>query len=404
VTDDRTRVWMMTSMQDESFAAAGRVDSLRLTLISPTPPLRGGIAHYSTALVRTLRARHQVQLVGLVRQYPKLLFPGASEQDSSAVPIDLRADLVIDPLAPSSWRAPARIIAAYAPVLIVIAWWQPALGAILTSFAHLVRRRMRRNGRGTRVALLCHNVSAHKRTPLDRALKSCALRFADSAIAHSDADAHRLFQARADLRVLRTTHPAYDLPEFGPPMDMAAARAKLGLPGEVILFFGLIRRYKGLADLLRAMPRILRERDCTLLVVGEFYERRVRYDALLVELGIGKRVRILDRYVPNEEVNVYFSAADVVVVPYRAATQSGVVALAQQFHRPVVVSRVGSLPDMIEDGVTGLVVPPGDPNALAAAVLRIYEEGVSQWCVRARAARVTTWAEEANAIERLATE
>ncbi|HUI24487.1 MAG TPA: glycosyl transferase family 1, partial [Candidatus Kryptonia bacterium] len=114
---------------------------LRLTVIGPTPPLRGGIAHYNTALVRALRVRHQVQVVGLRRQYPKVLFPGTSEVDRSAVAVDFRPDLLLDPLAPLSWPATARAIAAAAPDLIIVAWWQPALGAVLASFVRLVRRR-----------------------------------------------------------------------------------------------------------------------------------------------------------------------------------------------------------------------------------------------------------------------
>ncbi|MBI4516739.1 MAG: glycosyltransferase [Deltaproteobacteria bacterium] len=370
---------------------------LRLTVVGPAPPLRGGIAHYTTALVRALRrAGHLVQVVGLRRQYPRYVFPGTTERDYSSVALALGVDAVVDPLAPWTWRAAAAAVSRFGPDLVLMAWWQPALGAVLATFVQLIRRR------GRRVAFLCHNLGAHDATPLDDWLTGYALRRCDGAIVHSQADAERLRRHRAGVTVVRTTHPAYDLPEFGPPLAPAVARAQLGLSGDVLLFFGLVRRYKGLTDLIRAMPEIGRRRACTLVVAGEFYEPRAPYQALVDELGLAERVRLLDRYVPNEEVGVYFSAADVVVVPYRAATQSGVVALAQQFHRPVVVTRVGGLPDMIGEGVTGLVVPPADPAALAAAVLRIYEEGVAMWGVRVQQAQGATWAEEIDVIERLA--
>jgi len=279
----------------------------------------------------------------------------------------------------------------------VMAWWQPALGSILATFAALARRRCR-----VPLVFLCHNVTAHDATPIDRILTRYGLGRCEAVLVHSLSDAQRVGEQLPNVRVLRTTHPAYDLAEFGHAIDATTARARLGLTGDVLLFFGLVRRYKGLADLLRAMPPLLQRHACTLLVVGEFYESRDRYDALVRELRLAEHVRIIDRYVPNEEVAVYFSAADMLVAPYRAATQSGVVALAQQFHRPAIVSRVGGLPDMIVDGATGLVVPPEDPVALAAAVVRVYEEGVDRWIERVRAAHVTTWAEEMDVIEQLA--
>jgi glycosyltransferase involved in cell wall biosynthesis len=392
------RVPVTSGTATNSAAEPGaRATRFRVTVVGPTPPLRGGIAHYTTALVRALRLRHAVQVVGLRRQYPRLLFPGTSEMDRSGVAIELRPDALVDPLSPWTWPAVANAIRAFAPEVIVLAWWQPALGAVLASFARLARRRSR-----ARLLFLCHNVAAHDATPLDRILLRYALGAADAAIVHSAADRERLQHYRTDLRSLRTTHPAYDLLEFGPPLPVAEARARLGLAGDVVLFFGLVRRYKGLADLLRAMPLILAARPCTLVVAGEFYEPRQPYEALARELGIAAQVRLLDGYVPNEEVGVYFSAADVVVAPYRSGTQSGVVALAQRFRRPVVASRVGGLPDMIVDGVSGLTVPPGDPDSLARAVLRIYEEGAETWRARVGEIEVTTWDEEVDAIEKLA--
>lgn len=386
-------------MDGGTTSLAARARPLRLTLVGPTPPLRGGIAHYTTALVRALRPHHQVQVVGLRRQYPKWFFPGTTEEDRSVVPLDLHADVVVDPLLPTSWPAAARMIVAHRPDAIIMAWWQPALGAVLASFVRYARRRC-----PTRVIFLCHNVGAHDATPWDRWLTSYGLRNCDAVIVHSDADAQQVtrHRLRASARVVRTTHPAYDLPEFGAALDPATARTRLGLAGDVLLFFGLVRRYKGLADVIAALPRIRQRRDCTLLVAGEFYEPRAHYDAQIRALGLSEHVRLCDGYVPNEQVGVYFSAADMVLAPYRRATQSGVVALAQQFHRPVIVSRVGGLRDMIAEGVTGLSVPPADPDALATAVLRIYEDGIDTWRARVQQARVTTWAEEMDAIERLA--
>ncbi|HVN83883.1 MAG TPA: glycosyltransferase [Candidatus Binatia bacterium] len=370
---------------------------LRVTVIGPTPPLRGGIAHYTTALARVLRERHAVQVVGLSRQYPRMFFPGTSEGDFSSTTIAFRSDVQLDPLAPWTWPATARAIAATTPDVIIVAWWQPTLGALLASFIRLLRRRSR-----ARVVWLCHNVAAHDATMFDRALSTYGLRVADAAIVHSRADAARIRREHPHVRIARTTHPAYNLPEFGAAIAVDAARAQLGVSEDVLLCFGLVRRYKGLSDLLRAMPLVLRGHRCTLIVAGEFYEPRAPYESLIRELGVGDHVQLHDRYVPNERVGVYFSAADVLIAPYRAATQSGAVALAQQFHRPAIVTRVGGLSDMIHENVTGLSVEPRNPEALAAAVLRIYTDGPATWAARVRNARSATWAEEVDAIEQLA--
>jgi glycosyltransferase involved in cell wall biosynthesis len=168
-------------------------------------------------------------------------------------------------------------------------------------------------------------------------------------------------------------HPIYDwfdMNRYTP----EGARQALGVSGKVILFFGLVRAYKGLDVLLRGFSRVAERLDATLLVVGEFYENRALYDRLIAELGIGVRVRVVDEYVANEEVEKYFKAADLVVLPYRAATQSGVVQTAFCFEKPVVVTSVGGLPDVVKDGETGYLVPPDDPSALGNAIERFFVE------------------------------
>jgi hypothetical protein len=139
-------------------------------------------------------------------------------------------------------------------------------------------------------------------------------------------------------------------------------RSRLGLSGNTLLFFGLIRRYKGLPRLLEAMPLVLKKVDCTLLVVGEFYEGKDHCLNLINALGLASNVRIIDRFIPDGEVSLYFSAADLVVLPYESATQSAIVPIAYAFERPVLATRVGGLPEAVRDGETGLLVEPHDPN------------------------------------------
>jgi glycosyltransferase involved in cell wall biosynthesis len=170
-----------------------------------------------------------------------------------------------------------------------------------------------------------------------------------------------------------TPHPAYDFFATGK-TDRAAARAALGLDGPVVLFFGLIRPYKGLDVLLRAVARVRERVPVTLVVAGEFYESRAPYDALVASLGLQPAVRFLDRYVPNEEVESLFRAADVVVLPYVSATQSGIAQIALAFERPVIVTDVGGLPEAVRPGETGWVVPPRDPEALARILVEFFTQ------------------------------
>jgi D-inositol-3-phosphate glycosyltransferase len=155
-------------------------------------------------------------------------------------------------------------------------------------------------------------------------------------------------------------------------VERDAARATLGLAGPVVLFFGLVRAYKGLDVLLQSVALARAQVPLTLVVAGEFYQDRAPYDALVAALGLGDAVRIHDRYVPNEDVEAYFRAADLVVLPYTSATQSGIAQIALSFERPVVVTRVGGLPEAVREGETGFVVPPGDPQALAQVLVEFF--------------------------------
>ena len=227
---------------------------------------------------------------------------------------------------------------------------------------------------GTRIVFLCHNFYPHEPSRLDRVLTRYGVRHVDGILALSESVAReaRSCAAHADVRCV--PHPVPTI--FAPLPAAADARRKYGIPADelVLLFFGHIRAYKGLPVLLRAMPQILGQRACRLLIAGEFYEPRERYDKLLAQLGVGERVTIIDRYLPNEEVPDVFAAADVCVLPYVSATQSGVAKVAYGFGKPVIVTDVGGLAEEVIDGETGYVVAPHDPDAIAAAVERFCRE------------------------------
>lgn len=348
--------------------------------MGPLPPFRGGIAQHTAALHGALAERHQVQVHPFARLYPRLLFPGTAQTAPGDL-VEVPADAALDPYRPASWRRVAERIAAFGPDLVLVQWWHPWFAVPTAALLQAAAARL--CGRG-RLALVCHNVLPHRRVPLQVALARHALARCGRAIVHAGAEAQRLLALRPALPVHTMALPVI-LPPPAAPIDRDAARARLGLGsapdgrsggrsggrtggGPWLLFFGLVREYKGLEDLLVAMAQPCC-REVNLLVLGEFYAPIARYRRLVARLGLRERVHLRNRYVPSAEVPAAFAAADAVVLPYRRATQSAVVPLAARARRPVVVTDTGGLAEAAA-GI-GKVVPPRDPAALAQAVAEV---------------------------------
>ncbi len=367
---------------------------MRICLVGPAHPYRGGISHFTQMLARELETAHDVRIVGYSRLYPALLFPGRTQYDEGGALVQVESLRLIDSVNPFTYARAADAVVEFAPDLVVVKWWHPFFAPALRTIANAVKRRS-----SAPVVFLCHNVLPHEGSAVATALARWGLRAADAFLVQSREDLATLRQfvpnAIADVH----PHPTYT--QFAASsMTRAQARSRLEVDGRVLLFFGLVRPYKGVEDLLHAVARLPRDAAVTLLLVGEFYEAREPYERLLQSLGIADRVRVVDRYVPDAEVAQYFMAADLVVLPYRSASQSGIAQTAFAFERPVVVTAVGGLPDVVEDGVTGYVVPPRDPAALAAAVTRFFagdDAARMPQAIRASASRFT-WAGCARAL------
>jgi glycosyltransferase involved in cell wall biosynthesis len=227
------------------------------------------------------------------------------------------------------------------------------------------------------VVLVCDNLVPHEKRPLDGAFTRWMLRESDGYLVMSrsvEADLDRL-KPGALRRFVK--HPLYSQFDRGR-WTRESARAHLGISGDVLLFFGYVRRYKGLDVLIEALPRVRQRRPATLIVAGEFYEPPAPYREQVARLGLGDAVRFLDHYLPDAEVEAVFRAADLAVLPYRAATQSGVTHVAYALGLPVATTAVGGLPETVRDGETGLLAAPEDPQALADVILRFFEPGVAE--------------------------
>lgn len=361
-------------------------------------PFRGGIAHHSTLLVRELRKKHAVKFITLSRQYPELLFPGRTQYDYSALGLTEENNALIDSINPLSWLRVVLALRREKVDLIVVQWWNPFFGLAFGTIVNLLSLASK-----SKVCFLCHNVLPHESTFVDKILSKYAFFRSKYFIVHSDEDKRHLLTMKPDAVVKKNVHPTLSIFGDFAVYDKNQARRELGIAPDkkVILFFGLIRPYKGLKYLIEAMAVVVKSIDCVLWVVGEFYDSKDDYLTLIQELGLEGHIVIHDEYVKNEAVSLYFSSADVVVLPYVAATQSGIVQIAFGLNKPVITTNVGGLPEAVEDGRTGFVVEPESPQKLAQAILKFYEEDCEARfaeCIKAKAAAFS-WDEEVGSIE-----
>jgi glycosyltransferase involved in cell wall biosynthesis len=368
---------------------------MRILLVGTAYPLRGGIAHYIALLRDALvRRGHEVRILTFKRQYPKLLFPGKSQEEAdsnsdatlAAREEQLSAtDIVIDSIDPLSWLRAGAVAATFQPDLILFKYWMPFFAPAYGVIARVAKRRAKRRGqRVPRIVFIADNVIPHETRPGDMQLTHFAFRVVDHFIVHSDAVERELLQVEPHAKHTKLPHGIFEI--FGKPIARDDARRILGLPQDapVILFFGYIRKYKGLDLLLRAAPALIqRMPDLRIVVAGEFYGNEAEHRSLIASLGLReKNLLLATDYIPNEEVSKYFAAANVVVLPYRSATQSGIVPIAYQFDRPVIVTDVGGLRESVEDRVSGLIAHEATPEAIAEEVLRFFNDNMEAQLAR----------------------
>lgn len=331
---------------------------MRVTVIGPDYPLRGGIAHQVYCLKQELTGRgHQVQVISYSQLYPRLLFPGTTQLDTSAATLSAGGLPILNPVNPLTWTRAYRVVKQFAPDLVVFQWWHTFFGAMVGTLARRFRKA------GIKCVLECHNVFPHERRKLDHSILRFATKPFDAFITHSDKVRVDLLRFAAGRRI--GVSPLQVPSEFSGSDNQTRS-------GRTILFFGVVRKYKGLDVLLKAMPQVLREVNCKLHIAGEFYDSIEKYRSLISENGLQEHVTIDDRYIPNEEIPAIFGAADVMVAPYLAATQSAVAAVAAANGLPLIVSRTGGLPETVIENETGLFFPAGDSEALARQIIAYF--------------------------------
>lgn len=291
---------------------------MKITVVGPIYPYRGGIAHHTTMLVRALTENHHVQAISFRRQYPRLLYPGRSDRDPSQPPLCITAEYLLDPIYPWTWWQTINSVVRTKPDVVLVQWWTTFWAPAFAVLAGLLRRK------GIPLLFMVHNVLPHEARPWDAWLARWALGLGEGFVVQSQDEKARLLALLPRRRVEVVPHPIHDLfADLLVPQDQARKQLGLSLAVPVLLFFGFVREYKGLRCLLEAMPIVKAALvGVKLLIVGEFWQNKHSYQEQIARLDIEQNVIVVDRYVSNEEAPLYFSAASVVVLPYTQVTQS----------------------------------------------------------------------------------
>ena len=343
---------------------------MKIAILGTAWPYRGGLAVYNERLARQFAAEgDDVTIYTFTLQYPSFLFPGKTQYSSEPAPKDLTIIRSLNSINPFNWLKTGRAIRKLAPDILIIKFWLPFMAPCLGKVARMARR----NGK-TRVVSILDNIIPHEHRPGDRLFGRYFTRSVDGFVAMSDSVLEDLSQFDTAKPRVFCRHPLYD--NFGAKTSREESLKFLGLdPGQrYMLFFGLIRDYKGLDLLLRAYADSrFREMDVKLIVAGEFYSGSEKYFEREKELGLEGMVVWKSDFVPDSEVRYYFGAADIIVQPYKSATQSGVTQIAYHFEKPMLVTDVGGLAEIVPDGKVGYVVQPNE-NKIADALVDFFEK------------------------------
>ncbi len=345
------------------------MEKLKIVLIGPVYPYKGGIAHYTSLMYQALAKRHDVEMISYKMQYPKLLFKKEQKDYSNDMFKVEGTKFLIHTANPFNIISVARKIKKMKPDVVISQWWHPYFAPCYWILENIIGKKIQK-------MFICHNVFPHERFPMDKFLTRLVLKKGDAFIVHSKSDGEDLLTIKPSAKYRQNPHPTYNAFKIrNITKEQAREELHKSQDEKLLLFFGFVREYKGLKHLLNAMPKVKEEiGNVKLMVVGSFGEDKEEYMQLIRENRIEDLVEVIDGYTPDNEVEKYFAACDAVVLPYESATQSGIVQIAYGFEKPVVVTNVGGLPDVVTDGKTGYVVEPRNPEVLADVIIQYYKE------------------------------
>lgn len=347
---------------------------LKIAIIGPAHPLRGGLASYNERLAKQfIDEGNEVTIYTFSLQYPSFIFPGTTQYSTESKPSNLTINVCINSINPFNWIKVGNNLKNEKPDLVIVRYWLPFMGPCLG----FILRQIKKN-KQTKIVCIADNIIPHEKRFGDKAFTKYFVQPVDAFITMSD-------KVMTDLKLFAPTkptqlvaHPLYD--NFGEKVSKEEARLKLGIKNEelILLFFGFIRKYKGLDLLLNAMKIIKNSKfniqNSKLLIAGEFYEDRKAYDEQIEKLDLQENLILNTDFIPDSEVKYYLCAADVVVQPYKNATQSGVTPLAYHFEKPMIVTNVGGLPSLVPNNKVGLIAEP-NAESIAEKIIDYFTKG-----------------------------
>lgn len=349
----------------------------RVVIIGSAHPLRGGgIATFNERLARQfVNEGFQTSIYSFSLQYPGFLFPGKSQFTNEPAPENLNIHTRINSVNPLNWISVGNELKKIKPDIVIVRFWIPFMGPCLGTILRIIKK-----NKHTKIICIADNIIPHEKRLGDKAFTQYFIKPVDAFIIMSQQVMNDLRSFTQQKKAVLLPHPLYD--NFGQKITKKEAREKLGIAEneKIILFFGFIRKYKGLDILLNAMNLLKNTKTeasgVKLLIAGEFYDDPKFYDTEIERLGIKDSVILHTHFIKDSEVKNFLCAADVVVQPYRNATQSGVTPLAYHFEIPMIVTNVGGLPSMVADGKVGLVAEP-EPKSIANKIIEYFTKGES---------------------------
>jgi len=342
---------------------------MKIISIGPAYPYRGGPATFNDRLSQQFTAEgHDIEIYTFTLQYPRFLFPGKTQLTQGPPPENVKISRKINSINPFNWLSTGLKIKKERPDILLIRFWLPFMGPCFGTIARIAR-----SNRHTTIICIFDNVIPHEKRPGDKALTKYFTNSIDGAIVMSQTVLRDLKFFRKEIPVKLSPHPLFD--NYGKPVTRSEALSWLNLDPDYsyLLFFGFIRAYKGLDILIEAFSdERLRNRKLKLIIAGEFYEDDTPYRALIKKHHLGNDIIFSDHFIPDSEVTYFFSGADIVVQPYKTATQSGVTQIAFHFEKPMLVTDVGGLREIVADGKCGYVVKP-ESEAITAALIDYFD-------------------------------
>lgn len=342
----------------------------KIVIIGSAYPLRGGLATYNERLARAFMQKgDDVTIETFSFQYPSFLFPGKTQYSESPSPADLQINVTVNSISPFNWIKVGRKIRKQNPDIVIIKFWMPFMAPCFGKIARIIKK-----NKHTKIISIIDNIIPHEKRKGDRLLANYFVKTVDGFVAMSRSVLTDLETFDKNKPKIFCPHPLYD--NFGTVIEKNTAKQKLGLDANLkyILFFGFIRDYKGLDLLLEAMPKCIEaDNSIRLLVAGEFYSDSKPFFELIKKHKLENYVLMHNDFIPDEKVADYFCTSDIVVQPYKDATQSGVTQIAYHFNKPMIVTNVGGLAEIVPDGKVGYVVKPV-VSEIAAAIVKFYKE------------------------------